>query len=222
MRGRLVVFEGGEGAGKSTQLRRLSARLSAAGVAHRVFREPGGTPLGDRIRELVLHSSLEITPSAEAALFVASRAQLVAREILPALEGGEHVLLDRFLLSSYAYQSAGRGLPLEIVRGANRLAVGSLVPDLTVLLTLGDPSIGLRRVASRGKQDRIEHAESDFHWRVQVAFTNFAEASWQASHPECGRIVAIDGSGSEDEVEDRVRSALRSRIPGLFGAAGVA
>lgn len=212
MRGRLVVFEGGEGVGKSTQLRRLEARLAAAHVAHRLFREPGGTAAGDRIRELLLHSDAPLAPTTEAALFIASRAQLVAQELQPALARGEQVLLDRFLLSTYAYQIHGRGLPEASVRAANHLATAGLVPDLTILLTLA-PEAGLARAGARSGHDRIERAEAAFHARVAEAFARFAEAEWQAAHPECGPIVAVDASGSEDEVEQRVRTLLAARLP---------
>jgi len=214
MRGRLVVFEGGEGAGKSTQLRRLGSRLTAAGVQHQLFREPGGTPAGDRIRELLLHADAPVAPATEAALFIASRAQLVAEEIEPALAAGEHVLLDRFMLSTYAYQVHGRRLDMETVRAANRLAVGKLRPDLTILLAI-DPAKGLQRVGSRGSADRIEAADADFHWRVAAAFLEFSNAAWQAKHPECGPIVAVDASGSEDEVEALVLAEIGDRLPEL-------
>lgn len=214
-RGRLVVFEGGEGAGKSTQLRRLAASLAAADVAHRVFREPGGTPAGDRIRDLLLHSDEPLAPRTEAALFIASRAQLVAAELRPALANGEQVLLDRFLLSTYAYQVHGRGLPEAEVRAANHLATAGLVPDLTLLLTLA-PSEGLARAGARSGADRIERAEQEFHERVDAAFRRFSELDWQQGHPECGRIVAVDASGSEDEVEGRLRAALVTHLPELL------
>lgn len=221
MRGHLVVFEGGEGAGKSTQLRRLAAALTAAGVPHRVFREPGGTPAGDRIRELLLHADAPLAPAAEAALFIASRAQLVAQELLPALARGEHVLLDRFLLSTYAYQVHGRQLPMAEVRAANRLATAGLVPDLTLLLTL-PPTEGLARAGARGHADRIERADAAFHERVAAAFAQFAEPGWQAEHPECGPIVPIDASGSEELVAARLQEVLAARLAVLVPrAAGV-
>jgi dTMP kinase len=216
VRGRLLVFEGGEGAGKSTQLRRLAARLAAQGVRHRTFREPGGTPAGDRIREILLHHDAPLVPAAEAALFVASRAQLVATEVQPALERGEHVLLDRFLLSTYAYQIHGRGLDEAAVRAANGLATAGLVPDLTVLLALR-PVEGLARAVQRGAVDRIEGAEPAFHQRVAEAFDRFATDAWQRAHPECGPIVAVDATGTEDEVGGRVTAAVAARLPGLLG-----
>lgn len=219
MRGRLVVFEGGEGVGKSTQLRRLAARLEAAGVPHRLFREPGGTVVGDRIRDLLLHTDAPVAPATEAALFIASRAQLVAQELLPALARGEHVLLDRFLLSTYAYQVFGRALDLEQVRAANRLATAGLVPDLTLLFRMA-PTDGLERVGTRGGADRIERADAGFHARVAAAFESFTDPRWQAVHPECGPIVAVDASGSEETVEARVHAALRSEVPAVLAESG--
>lgn len=214
-RGALVVFEGGEGAGKSTQLQRLVARLVAAGVPHRVFREPGGTPAGDRIRDLLLHTDGPLAPSTEAALFIASRAELVATEVRPALARGEHVLLDRFLLSTYAYQVHGRGLPEADVRAANHLATGGLVPDLTLLLTLSVDE-GLRRVDARGAGDRMERADRGFHERVAAAFERFATPAWQASHPECGPIVAVNAAAAPGAVELRIHGWLRDRVPALL------
>lgn len=218
-RGCLVVFEGGEGAGKSTQLGRVAALLAQRGLAHRRFREPGGTPLGDRIRDLLLHADVAPVPEAEAALFVASRAQLVRTELLPALARGEVVLLDRFLLSTYAYQVGGRGLSESLVREANRLATGGLVPDLTLLFAL-DPATGLARAGARSTADRIERADAAFHARVAAAFGSFAEAQWQTSHPECGPIVPIAADGSEPEVTRRVLAALESRLGAFAGATG--
>ncbi len=219
MRGQLVVFEGGEGAGKSTQLQRLSARLSGSGVNHAVYREPGGTPVGDRIRDILLHSDLPLAPAAEATLFVASRAQLVHTVVKPALAAGQHVLLDRFLLSTYAYQIHGRGLPAPELRAANALATGGLVPDLTLLLRL-PVGEGLSRAGKRGEADRFERAERGFHDRVAAAFDQFAEPSWQREHPECGKIVAVDASGSLEDVEARVLAALEAHCPLLVDRAG--
>ena len=215
MTGRLVVFEGGEGAGKSTQLRRLASALAERGVPHRTFREPGGTPAGDRIRDILLHHDAPLAAGAEAALFVASRAQLVATELRPSLDRGELLLLDRFLLSSYAYQIHGRGLAEEDVRAANRLATQGLVPTLTILLTLS-PVEGLARAVQRGAVDRIERAEPAFHQRVAEAFHLFGSADWQRAHPECGPIVAVSALGTESEVGERVATAVGSHFPGLL------
>ncbi len=211
-RGWLVVFEGGEGVGKSTQLALTAERLAAAGVPHRVCREPGGTPLGDRVRELLLHADVAVVPAAEAALFAASRAQLVAEVLRPALAAGEIVLLDRFLLSTYAYQVGGRGLPEGPVREANRLATAGIVPDLTLVLTLG-AGAGLARATTRGPADRIERADAGFHARVADACRAFTDAAWQTAHPECGPIVAIDGDGPVVAVQARIAERLAAAIP---------
>ena len=215
-RGRLIVFEGGEGSGKSTQLRRLAAALAQHDVAHLTLREPGGTPLGTEVRRILLDPASDIAPRAEALLFMASRAQLVQREIRPALERGEVVLLDRFFLSTYAYQIAGQGLPDADVRSANAFATGGLTPDLTLLLTYPVPQ-GLARAASRDNaHDRMEAMGDDFHRRVGAAFSGFADPAWQAAHAECGPIVAVDATGSEEEVASRVQAVVRRSWPDLL------
>lgn len=214
-RGQLVVFEGSEGAGKSTQLRLLSDRLAAAGIPVAPVREPGGTPVGDAIREILLRPGNEIAPGTEVLLFLASRAELVRREIEPALKRGDVVLMDRFFLSTYAYQIAGRGLSETNVRAANCLATEGLVPDVTILLEFPS-SDGLSRVAQRGAHDRIESASDDFHQRVEMAFAESATADWQRTHPECGRIVAVNGRGSREDVFRRVVAALLDVVPDRF------
>jgi dTMP kinase len=214
--GRLIVFEGGEGTGKSTQLRGLADAFAERGIAHRSLREPGGTPLGTEVRRILLHVEDEIEPRSEALLFMASRAQLIAREIRPALERGELVLLDRFFLSTYAYQIAGRALPEAEVRAANRFATGGLVPDLTLLLTLPVEE-GLARASGRSTTyDRIEATGAAFHRRVAEAFAEFSRPTWQREHPECGPIVSIEADGSEQDVASRVRRVLATRWPGTF------
>lgn len=214
MSGRLVVFEGVEGAGKTTQLDRLIARLVTAGVAHKKFREPGGTPLGNWIRDGVLGQDWAVEPRAEALLFMASRAQLVADAVRPSMAAGSLVLLDRFFLSTYAYQIGGRGLGDADVRAANALATGGLIPDLTVLLTV-PASLGLSRAERRGPKDRMEREGQAFLQQVADAFTRFATPAWQATHPEAGPIAAVDAVGSPDEVEKRVIAAIAERMPEL-------
>src|ERR1700730_2866198 len=129
-RGKLIVFEGAEGAGKTTQIRLLTDRLTGARIPCVAMREPGGTPVGDAIREILLHPEQEITDAAEALLFMASGAERIAREVLPSLVEGKVVLLDRFFLSTYAYQIFGRGLPEPAIRAANRLAPAGVGPRL--------------------------------------------------------------------------------------------
>lgn len=219
-RGALIVFEGGEGSGKSTQLRLLSRDLEHRSVPHACLREPGGTPLGTEVRRLLLDRASDITPRAEALLFMASRAQLVEREITPALARGDVVLLDRFFLSTYAYQIAGHGLAEDEVRAANRFATGGVSPDVTLLFTYPVED-GLARAARRpAAHDRMEAMGETFHRRVAAAFGTFADPSWQADHPECGPIVPVDAEGSEEEVMARVRAALRARWPGTFALKG--
>ncbi len=219
VRGRLIVFEGGEGAGKSTQLDRVMQRLSDAGVACAKFREPGGTPLGDEIRLLLLDPTTTMTPRAEALLFMASRAELVTRHVRPAIAAGTVVLLDRFFLSTYAYQIAGRGLPATDVRSANLVATEGLVPDLTILLTLS-ASEGLARAERRSGPDRIEGSGAEFHAHVEEAFTEFATDEWQSVHEECGPIVSIDATGTPDAVHERVLGAVTNRCAELKQALG--
>ena len=220
MRGRLIVFEGVEGAGKSTQLARLGGHLARAGVSHRTFREPGGTPLGDAIRALLLDPLSTISGRAEALLFMASRAELVVRELRPALDSGAVVLVDRFFLSTYAYQIAGRGVPESDVRSANMMATGGLVPDLTLLFSL-PADVGLARAAHRSGPDRMEQSGRDFHARGEEAFAEFATRPWQNAHEECGPIVAVDASGTEESVEALMLDAVTSRFHELRAALGV-
>lgn len=219
-RGLLLVLEGAEGVGKTTQLARLAERLYAEGHAVTALREPGGTPLGDAVRTLLLDPSGDVDARAEALLFMASRAQLLEGVVRPALAAGGLVLLDRFFLSTYAYQVAGRGLPADDVRAANRLATGGLVPDLTLVLRL-PAGEGLRRAAARGAADRLEGAARDFHDRVDQAFADALDPAWQARHPECGPIVAVDASGTEEEVYARIAAALAERWRETFASSAV-
>lgn len=211
-----MVFEGVEGAGKTTQLERLALRLGRHGVTVRMLREPGGTAVGDEIRALLLRPGAFIPPRTEALLFMASRAALMDEQVLPALERDEVVLLDRFFLSTYAYQVAGRGLPEHEVREANAFATGGRVPDITVLLTL-PVAEGLSRAARRGEADRMEQADRAFHDRVEDAFARFADEAWQVMHPECGPIVPVPAVGSVEEVEDRVWRVIAAACPEVQG-----
>ena len=215
--GALVVFEGPEGAGKSTQIRRLTSDLAAAGLPFLAVREPGGTVLGDEIRRLLLDVPHEMHARAEALLFMASRAELVEREIRPALAAGTLVIADRFFLSTYAYQMAGRGLPEADVVAANRFATGGLRPDLTLLLRM-PAEAGLERADLRGHRDRIERADDDFHARVAAGFLSFADLAWQRVHPEAGPIVAVDANAAEGVVYASVIRELAARWPETFGA----
>lgn len=214
-RGRLVVFEGAEGVGKTTQVRRLADVLARDGVPFEAFREPGGTPLGSEIRALLLDPGSEVRPTAEALLFMAARAQLVTR-VTALLAEGKSVLLDRFFLSTYAYQIVGRGLPPDEIRAANRLATGGLVPDLTVLLAC-DPAVARRRMMARGDLDRMEREDDSFHARVNAAFLAALDPAWQRAHPEIGLVVRIEAGDDEDTVARSIREVLAVRCPETFG-----
>jgi dTMP kinase len=210
--GGLIVLEGIEGVGKTTHLQRLRRLLESRSLVVTALREPGGTPAGDEIRRLLLDPDSQLDERTEALLFMASRAQLVADVIQPALERGEFVLLDRFFLSTYAYQVAGRGLPEDDVRRANALATAGLVPDLTLLLDLS-AGTALARAAQRSAHDRIERSGAEFYSRVRGAFVEFSSAAWQQGHPEAGPIVLVDASGDESAVAQRIERAVKSRWP---------
>jgi dTMP kinase len=195
-----VTFEGVDGSGKSTQAEILRDALAAEGREVVLTREPGGTDVGERVRELVLNGP-EMTPWAEAALFAAARAELVATVVRPALERGADVIADRYVDSSLAYQGIARGVGVEHVLELNLHVVQGLMPDVTVLLLL-DPAEAGRRVAA---PDRLEREGAGFHRRVDAAYRELA-----ARYPE--RIVAVDGSRPRDELSELIRERLRSRI----------
>jgi dTMP kinase len=192
-----VTFEGGDGSGKTTQARLLAERLAREGRDVVVTREPGGTELGERVRELVLHAG-HVAPWAEAALFAAARAQHVAEVIRPALERGATVLCDRYVDSSLAYQGLARGLGLERVLELNLTAVEGLLPDRTFLLVV-DADTAARRVGAA--RDRIEREDDGFRERVEAAYRELAER-----YPE--RIVVLDGALPEGQLAELIASAL--------------
>ncbi|HEY0929778.1 MAG TPA: dTMP kinase [Gemmatimonas sp.] len=216
--GLFVVLEGGEGVGKTTQWQRLSSTLRAVGHEVVAVREPGGTQAGDAIRALLLDPTSSLAPGAEALLFAASRAQLVADVIEPALARGAVVLVDRFLLSTYAYQGAGRGLPLDVLSGVNRLATGGRAPDLTLLLNV-PLDVAMARMQARGAADRMEQEEAAFHERVRAAFDTALTPAWQQAHPEVGPVIAVMAQGDVDAVTVRCLEALVQRWPARFTAA---
>ncbi len=213
MRGRFVTFEGGEGSGKSTQLSRLAARLRERGFDPLVTREPGGTPVAEGIRALLLDPALEPTPVAEALLMEAARAELVATVIRPALEAGRLVLCDRYADSTLAYQGAGRGLDLEVLREWNRVATGGLTPDLTLLFDL-DPGLGLsRRTGAAGVPNRLDRESLPFHVRVRAQYLELARA-------EPGRFILIPAAQPPDTIEAAAWTALSALLTdaGMPGA----
>ena len=214
----LIVFEGAEGVGKSTQLRRLAEHLERAGVPFVARREPGGTPLGEEIRRLLLDAAFDVAPRAEALLFMAARAQLV-RDIWQQRQQGRIVLLDRFFLSTYAYQVRGRGLSEEDIGTINEFATGGLKPSVTLFLT-SSAKQGLARVDARGgARDRIESAGDDFHERVTEAFHDFTERDWTRRDSLFGEVLKVDATGTVDEVFARVLENLRHFLPETFDRA---
>jgi len=197
--GVFIAFEGGEGAGKGTQIDLARAYVESRGLQVVVTREPGGTDFGERVRDVVLDTTTgRLDPRAEALLFAASRAQLVSTVIRPALEEGKVVLCDRYIDSSVAYQGVARGLGEQDVLTLNAWATQGLFPELTILLDV-EPQYGLLR--SEGVADRIESEDPTFHAKVAEAYLKIAE-----DHPE--RCVVVDADGTEDEVGARVREAL--------------
>ena len=193
-----VTFEGVDWSGKSTQAELLAAWLREQGRTVQTSREPGGTPVGEAVRELVLHGG-EMTPWAEAALYAAARAENVARVIRPALERGEDVVCDRYLDSSVAYQGAGRDLGEDRVRELSLTVTGGLLPDRTFLVLL-DPDTA--RARSGGDHDRIEREGGAFMRRVDASYRALAGA-------EPGRIVAVDGDRPAEEIAGEIREHIR-------------
>jgi dTMP kinase len=205
MVGLFITFEGGDGAGKSTQSRILVEWLEAAGHTVVVSREPGGTALGEELREIVLHRRGEIAPRAEALIYAADRAHNIATKVRPALERGDMVVQDRYLDSSVAYQGAGRVLGSDEVREVSLWATESLLPDLTVLLDLHE-DLGQQRLAdSRTRYDRLEAEENDFHARVRSGYLALAAA-------EPARFLVLDAR----EPVESIAAVIRARVDDLL------
>lgn len=203
-----ITFEGIEGSGKSTQMRRLAERLPRALAT----KEPGGTPAGEKIRAILLDSESHLDPVAELFLFAASRRQHVMEVIRPALARGEVVLCDRFTDATLAYQGFGRLLNLDQLRALNAWATDSLTPDITLLFDL-DEETGLERARSRNAtavsdEGRFEAEDVRFHRRVREGYLAMAAA-------EPHRYLIIDGGGNPDEVFERMLRALTARAPEL-------
>lgn len=193
-----VTFEGLDGSGKTTQVDRLRAALEREGREVVTAREPGGTKLGEELRRLVLHGE-DMSPWAEALLYAAARAELVAEVVAPALERGADVLLDRYVDSSLVYQGIARGLGVDAVLELNLLAVGGLMPDRTFVLAI-DAGRSLARVG--GRPDRIEREDAGFHAQVEAGYARLA-----VLFPE--RVTLLDGGLAPDQIAERVLGELR-------------
>lgn len=192
--GLFVVFEGVDGSGKSTQSRALKDRLTEAGHASTLLREPGDTPTGERIRQW-LKDEHEITPLAELFLFSAARASLVESVIRPALQNGEIVVCDRYTYSTVAYQGYGRGLDADTIRQLNAIATGELVPDIVVLLDLAPEESFNRKLGT--PLDRIEREQRDFHQRVRAGYVEMAKQD-----PE--RWLVLDSTQTKQALSDLI------------------
>lgn len=201
-------FEGGEGAGKSTQIEALATWLRAQGYQVLVTRQPGGSSYGRRIRTLILERDLaeSLSPRAELFLYLADRAQHVDTVIRPALARGEIVLCDRYTDSTLAYQGYGRGLPLQELKMLNQLATGGLKPDRIFWLDL-DPQLGSIRIGDRSDKDRLESETLDFHQRVRQGYAELA-----AADPE--RWIYVDASQSQQVVYTCLQQAITAVLCG--------
>jgi dTMP kinase len=208
--GLFIAFEGGDGAGKSTQAARLAEALESRGLAVMRTREPGGTPIGEKLRSLVLdHGHGHIDAHTEALIFAASRAAHASQVIRPALDRGEVVLTDRYIDSSVAYQGAGRDLGADAVRSLNEWATSGLQPDLTVLLDV-DPAVGRRRrTAGDAAEDRLESEADEFHMTIRAAFLDLA-----ASRPETYLVVPAHLP------VDQIAQRILARVDALLASAG--
>lgn len=214
--GQFITFEGVEGCGKTTQIRLLADALERSGKSVKLTREPGGCPISDKIRAILLDASNnEMTPSAELLLYAAARAQHINEVISPALKLDRIVLCDRFTDATLAYQGFGRGLDLDLITNLNETATGGCRPDLTILMDC-PVEIGLERaiarieagsVADRNhlREERFERESLDFHQRVRNGYLKLASDA-----PE--RFIVIDGAGTVDEISNRILQSVFSRI----------
>lgn len=211
IRGKFITFEGPEGSGKSTHIKRLAKFLEDRGINVETTREPGGTPLSEKIRNLIQHSEKNEEPCdrTELLLFLASRAQHVEEFIQPKLEAGTWILCDRFYDSTFAYQGCGRGFEMEVVRKLNDFAVDGLRPDLTLLIDVS-PETSRKRLAHRHRggdtsPDRIEQEKDDFHVRLRNGFLELAEA-------EQDRFHVVNAEREQPVVEQDIREFVSRRF----------
>jgi dTMP kinase len=205
-----ITFEGSEGCGKSTQVQKLAARLERFGVPYLVTREPGGTAIGETIRELLQFApqSVGMTPQTELLLFEASRSQLARETIKPALERGLCVISDRFFDSTTVYQGVARKLDRQVVEQLNAFAIGDCRPDITFVLDIDAATAGSRMQRTVRKPDRMEQESMEFYDQVREAYRELA-----AREPH--RVVLIDGAQSVAKIENEIWKTVLSRFPAL-------
>ncbi|TVR61969.1 MAG: dTMP kinase [Gemmatimonadales bacterium] len=209
--GLFLVLEGGEGVGKTTHALLLAQWFASLGLAVTRAREPGGTRLGEAIREVLLHHrEMEIPPESELLLMLAARAAFVREVVRPALARGEIMLADRFEYSTFVYQGLGRGLGLDRARDLNAFATGGIRPDLVVVLDLPPSGAAARRRSAGRADDRIEGEGEAFLTRIHAGYRVLAEGDPDA--------VVVDAEGTPEEVQARIRSVLRVRFPEPFGS----
>jgi len=211
-RGVFISFEGSEGCGKSTQIRLLSERLKSAGTSILLTREPGGTPIGERIRDLLQYDKIghAMKPEAELLLFAASRAQLVREIIEPTLAAGTTVIADRFLDSTTIYQGVARAIDAEAVKFINEFAVGGCLPDVTFVLDLDFAAAKKRMDGREGAvEDRMEQQPDEFYLAVRAGYLKLAER-------EPKRICVINSAQAPEAIAEEIWNHLRGRFDGLF------
>ncbi len=203
MRGKFITFEGCDGCGKSTQLKKLSDYLTEKGVPHIFTREPGGGKISEQIREILLNGkNSEMTDECEALLYAAARAQHLVDRVEPALQEGKLVICDRYIHSSYAYQGYARGLGVDFVKKINAYAEEKYLPDLTIFINLS-PADAFARKKGADENDRLEQAGAAFHERVYEGYVSLAKTE--------KNIVTVDGKGTPDEIFDEVLAALQAK-----------
>jgi dTMP kinase len=206
--GKLISFEGSEGSGKSTQIELLAAHFQKAGRDVISTREPGGTEIGEQIRNIIVHNSKgdEMCAETELLLFTAARAQLVREVIAPALLRGAIVLSDRFLDSSTVYQGIGRNLAADPVAQINRFAVGNVMPDLTIVIDVPE-EVSLARLKTRASDlpDRMERENVDFYKKVREGYLVLAKGMSE-------RFIVVDGTRSEDAIEKKIWTEVQARL----------